>query len=215
MNTLIINGSPNGGKGNTEIFIRQFLMGCQTPYEVAYAAKENPAFLAERLKEFDAVLFFIPMYVFAMPGIVMKLIEEMVPSQSGQRIGFVVQYGFAEGAQAQYIKRYSELLAKRLQYKHIGTITKGNAAGVGMMPETMNKKLFSRLRALGRHYSETGTFDCSIEKEMEKPYHLSKAAAMGNEMLNSIGVSKIFWHKMLRDNNAFNNRLDKPFAPIE
>lgn len=212
MSTLIINGSPKGNRGNTEIFIREFMVGCPEPCQVRYAVQENPGELAAYLAEFDSVLFFMPMYVHAMSGIVMKLIEHMTPARPDQTIGFFMQYGFAEGAQAQYIKRYFELLARRLGYDYLGTVTNGNSAGVGMMPESMNKKLFRQLRELGRHYNETGRLSPEIAKQMEQPYHLSKAAAVGTEFMNRIGINKIFWHKMLRDNNAFDKRLDKPFS---
>lgn len=215
MNTLIINGSPNADRGNTVIFMRQFASGCAKPYEIAYAVKENPAALAERMKTFDAVLFFLPMYVFSMPGVVMKLIEHMDTAQPGQSIGFVVQYGFIEGSQAQYVKRYFELLAKRLRYQYIGTIVRGNSAGIGYMPERMNQKLFRKLRALGKKYGDTGLFDSTIEMEFEKPYRLSKAAVLGLRFITFIGLNNIFWHKMLRDNKAFEKRLDRPFESIE
>lgn len=212
MGTLIINGSPKGSRGNTEIFIREFQSACSEQCQVCYAVSEEPAELAAYLTGFDTVLFFMPMYVHAMPGIVMKLIEHMEPARRNLRVGFVLQYGFVEGAQAQYAKRYFELLAKRLGYTYLGTAAVGNSAGVGMMPEGMNKKLFGRLQALGKCYGETGKLDNGIAKQMEQPYHLSKAAAMGTEFMNWIGINKIFWHKMLRENNAFDNKMDKPFV---
>ena len=72
METLIINGSPKSKNGNTEIFIKKFVKEMKAPYEICYAAKENPLQIAKYMKEFDKVIVFMPLYVHAMPGIVMK-----------------------------------------------------------------------------------------------------------------------------------------------
>lgn len=212
MSTLILNGSPNGAKGNTEIFIQQFMTGCAAPCDVAYVAKETPDALAASIASYDTVLFFMPLYVHAMPGIVMKLIEHMQPATQGQRIGFVVQYGFMEGAQAQYLKRYFELLTKRLGYMPCGTIVHGGSAGVRYMPEKMNRKLFTSMQRLGSLFSASGQFDAQIATQLEQPYQLSSGKAALYRFMTRIGIMNMFWNQMLRSNNAYEKRFDKPFS---
>lgn len=213
MNTLIVNGSPNGAKGNTEIFAQQFISGCGEPCHISYAAKEELDALAASMANYDTVLFFMPLYVHAMPGIVMKLMEHMKPAREGQRIGFVVQYGFVEGAQAQYVKRYFELLAKRLGYTYCGTVVHGGSAGVRYMPEKMNRELFTNVQGLGHTYSTSGQLDEQIATQMAQPYELSGGKVALYRFLTHIGIMNMFWNKMLRSNNAYEKRFDKPFSP--
>lgn len=214
MNTLVINGSPKGRDSNTDIFIAQFFLGAGKDYEVRYAACEEPRELAAYLYGFDAVLFFMPMYVFAMPGIVMRLFENMKP-RAGQRLGFVLQYGFVEGNQADYAKRVFEAFTARMRGVYLGTASRGNAAGVSMMPARMSKPLFSLLRALGAHYETTGTFDAAVAAKLLEPYAFTKRRARWMDFLFRIGLEKIMWHFMLRSNNALDKVLDRPFAEGE
>ncbi|QQO07757.1 hypothetical protein [Breznakiella homolactica] len=211
MNTFIINGSPRGKAGNTELFIRQFIAGMSTPPEVGYAAGADPSELAENAAGYTTLLVFMPLYVHAMPGIVLKFFEKLKPAAPGQRMGFVVQAGFIEGAQARFLKRYCGLLAERLGYDYLGMVTKGDAAGVSMLPDFFSRKLFRLLNTLGRRYEETGRFDEAAAAELAGTYQLSKNEARLYGFLAGIGVSHIFWKKFWRDNGVSGRGMDRPF----
>lgn len=211
--TLIINGSPHGKKGNSEIFINKFLDGTETHCEVRYALKETPDKLVKNFSEYDTLLFFMPLYVHAMPGIVMEIIEEMKPVEgANQKIGFVVQSGFVEAAQSDYLKPYFEQLAKRLNYTYLGTVVRGGAAGVCMMPEKANEKLFTMLRKLGSGFEATGMFDAEIVKELETPYRLTEKESKRYERLYRLKIGNGMWYFMLLKNKAFRKRRAKPYA---
>jgi len=214
MKTLIINGSPRGKNGNTEVFIRQFIVGAGQNYPVRYAAQEPAKDLAAATVQADTLLIFMPLYVHAMPGIVMKLFEQMTPAKTGQKIGFVVQAGFIEGAQVRFLVRYLNHLAERLGYGNLGVITKGDAAGTSMVPAFMTKKLFNRLQALGAHYSQSGQFDKETATQLAGMYEIPPRQAKLYEFLNRIGVNHIAWHKFWRDNGVYEQGLDRPFAAI-
>lgn len=51
MKLLIINGSPHGEKGNTGIFITQFVKGMKEIPMVSCIQKENPEVIAEKIKK--------------------------------------------------------------------------------------------------------------------------------------------------------------------
>lgn len=211
MNTIILNGSPKGTKGNSEIFARQFIKDMKHPSEVKYIVQENPQQLAQYVQNYDAIIIVMPLYVHAMPGIVMKFIEHLKPAEKGQAIGFIIQAGFPETAHEQYIENYLRVLARELNYAYLGTVCKGEAAGTYMKPEYMNKKLFKQLNNLGRIYEQTGAFDKGIEEKLGQPYKLSKFQLMFLQLLEQTGIGKIGWHKFLKDNNAYDKRLDRPF----
>lgn len=214
MRTLIINGSPKSKNGNTEIFIKKFVKEMKTPYEICYVAKEDSLRIAKYVKEFDTIIMVMPLYVHAMPGIVMKLIECMEPaSDVGKTMGFIVQSGFMESSQSKYLERYLSALTKNLNYTYLGTVIRGGSAGIYMMPKKMNKKLFEQLSTLGECFETNGTFNIETVKEMAKPNKLSKGKSKLMQFLSRIGLGdSMFWNMMLKKNNAHNRRLDKPFA---
>lgn len=214
MSTLIINGSPKAQNGNTEIFIKQFLNGMKSPCEICYAAKEDSLQIAKHIKEFDTLIFAMPLYVHAMPGIVMKIIECMEPiSDDGKAMGFIVQSGFMEAAQSKYLEHYLSALTKNLNYNYLGTVIKGGSAGTYMKPEKMNKRLFQQLRSLGEYFDQNGSFDTKVMEELGKPYELSKGKCSLIKLLGKLGLSdNMFWNNMLKKNNALDRRFDKPFA---
>lgn len=214
MNTLIINGSPKGPNGNTELFIRRFLLGAGQDYPVRYVAKEPAEDLAVTIAEADTLLIFMPLYVHAMPGIVMKLFERMIPARAGQRIGFVVQAGFVEGAQARFLVRYLSDFATRMGYENLGVVTRGDAAGTTFLPDFMNRKLFRLLQALGAHYARHGQFHKETVALLAGMYEIPPRKARFYEFLQRIGVGHVFWHKFWRDNGVFEQGLDRPFASI-
>lgn len=214
MRTIIINGSPKAKHGNTEVFINSFIKGMKEPCEVAYAAKTDCHQLAAYLKQFDTIIFVMPLYIHAMPGIVMKLIECMESSaERGKTMGFLVQSGFMEAAQSQYLERYLAEISRKLNYTYLGTVIRGGSAGIYMMPESMNKNLFKQLNQLGAYFESNGTFEPNLVKELASIQVLSKGKCFLFEALGKIGLSDtIFWNSMLKSNKALARRYDKPFA---
>lgn len=215
MNTLIINGSPRAERGNTEVFIRQFVRGAGRDYPVQYAAKEPPEELAKLAAQADTLLVFLPLYVHSVPGILLKLFERMAPARSGQRIGFVVQAGFIEGAQVRFLVRYLNAFARRLGYEMLGVVTRGDAAGTAMVPAFMPRGLFRLLRTLGAHYARTGTFHDETARKLAGMYELTPGALRLLKIQEHIGLSKLFWHKFWKDNGVLRQGIDRPFAPAE
>ena len=214
MRTLIINGSPKAKNSNSEVFVRQFIKGMRVPCEVCYAANKDSLQIAEYMKKFDTVIVVMPLYIHAMPGIVMKIIECMQPiSDGGKAMGFIVQSGFIESEQSKYLERYLSAITKNLNYTYLGTVIKGGAAGTSMMPERMNKRLFRQLRMLGEYFEKNGSFDVEVIKELAKPNKLSKIKSGLLQFLFRLGLGdSIYWNYMLKQNNAFNKKFEKPFA---
>lgn len=203
MKTIIMNGSPKAERGNTEVFMRKLIEGMQEAIsdqnegqqeavcEVCYSAKEDHEQLAQKLQEYDEIIIVFPLYVHAMPGSVRKVMEYMKPVEgSGKRLGFVVQYGFVEGAQSKYVERY--LLSFTRQ---------------------MNKKLFDQLKLLGKSFALTGEFSKEAIQILRTPYELSTKQAKIYEFMAKLGVSdSMWWNSMLKKNGAMEHRYDRPFA---
>jgi hypothetical protein len=213
MKTLILNGSPKGNSSNSNsyIFAQEFVRNMKNPCEIRCIAKSDPVELAEYVKTFDTVIFIMPLYIHAMPGIVMKFIEKLEPADtSGKSIGFIIQAGFIETAQERFVERYFADLARRLNYNYLGAVSKGEAAGIYMYPK-MFKKVLKLVADLGEVYENTYAFDADIVKKLGKPYELSKSMLRILAVVKKLGLDNIGWHKFLRKNKALHMRLDRPF----
>lgn len=213
MKTIILNGSPKGNavNCNSRIFCEEFIRNMKYPCEIKCIAKADHKELTAYASGFDAIIMILPLYIHAMPGIVMKFIEQMKPAASEEKsIGFIIQAGFIETAQARFVERYFSSLAKQLNYTYLGTVSKGEAAGIYMYPR-MFRKVLKLVADLGMAYEDTHAFDKDIVKKLGNPYELSKFQLLTLNLVNKIGLDNIGWHKFLRQNNAYDKRLDRPF----
>lgn len=212
MKTLIINGSPNGKKGNSEICCRQFIKGMQNQPDVRYVAEEDPASLALAMNEYDHWLFFFPLYVNAMPGILKRLFEHLNKDDT-KKVGYFIQSGFEEAFQSDWLCTVLKNFNRRMGYEDLGIVVVGGLAGVRYMPERMNKKLFARLEKAGLLYEQHGVFDQEIIRQFGKLNRYSENQLRRIRFSKKLGLTNIFWNSMLKKNNAYQKRFDKPFAP--
>lgn len=213
MKTIIINGSPKGERGNSEIFIREFIKNMKFPCEVKYVTKEDPRELARYIEAFNNIIIVLPLYVHSVPGVTMKFIEclKRERDKENNSIGFILQSGFLESSQCKYAEAYFNCLAKDLNRNYLGTVTKSGAAGTYLMPRAMNRTLFKLLNELGEKYEKNKTFDKDIVEKLKKPYELKGLNLKMLQFITKIGCGDIWWNSMLKKNGAYEKRLDKPF----
>lgn len=216
MKTIILNGSPkkNINESNTEIFINEFMKNMKEKCTVKYIIREDNVKLAKALGDYDNILIFLPLYIHAMPGSVMKFIEHLDKQiLSGKNLGFFIQAGFPETAQEQFVENYFKELSKQLNCNYLGTVSKGQAAGVYMFP-TKFKKLYKELNDLGRYFEENNSFDKNIVSKISFPYNLEDYPFYMKSLLKlayMLHLDNYGWNMMLKQNKAFDKRFDKPF----
>jgi len=212
MNTLFINGSPKGKKGNTALFIREITSGITEHYDTRILAHEKTDRLAGQMLAYDAVIIVMPLYIHAMPAKVKELFEQMAELDfAGKKLGFIVQFGFEESATADYLMQYLEVFTERLQCDYLGTILKPGAAGAAILPECFSGKLFKRLRLLGQEYNQNHSFSPETQKDMGAPYELSEKQVRMYSSPMATRINKIVWHHILRKNKAFDKKYDMPY----
>lgn len=215
MKTIILNGSPKGNseKSGSYFLAKAFVSQMEHPFEIRSIAAENLEELVKYIENFDHIILISPNYVHALPGIVIKFLEKLTTqTDSRKAFGFIIQSGYPESAESELICKYVTKLVKRLGYNSIGTVIKGECAGIAMMPN-MYHKLAKRFAAFGKDYEQTGAFSNSFIEEFGEPYRLSDSTIRKLNMLDKIGVTKIGWHKMQKKHGGYEKRLDAPFAP--
>ena len=211
MKTLIINGSPNGKKGNTEILSQMFIEGMESKPEIRYVSTEDPTELAAYMNEFDRWLFFFPLYVNTMPGIVKRLFEHMTKDTS-KSIGFFVQSGFEEAFQSDWLAAVLKNFIKRMGYIDIGIVIAGGMAGVRFMPESMNRNTFEMMKKAGLQFHETGVLSKETKEYFGRLYRYDEKQIKRNTFFKKLGLTNFFWNRMIKSNKAYHKRYDKPFG---
>lgn len=170
---------------------------------------------ANLFQEAEQVLLASPLYTDAMPAIVKTFIESLEPlcgREGNPDIGFIVQSGFPEAIHSQYVKKYLEQLAQRLGCKYTGTVIKGGVEGIQAKPAWMTRKLFNSFFDLGKTFGQTGKFDERIVRKLAQPVRMSKFRLWFFKLLMKTGLANFYWNSMLKKNNAFEKRFDKPYV---
>ncbi len=221
MKLTIFNGSPRGQNSNTKIlldhFINGFMMKNGNTYDLIYLKKSevDTDKFVKLFKESEQVLLAFPLYCDSMPAIVKAFIESLEPlcgRQDNPGIGFIVQSGFPETIHSRYVEQFLKKLAIRLGCKYTGTVIKGGVEGIKVKPAWMTKKLFKSFHQLGETFGEKGIFDKQIILKLAKPERYSKFSLVIFRILQKIGLTNFYWDSMLKKNNAFEKRFDKPYA---
>ncbi len=228
MQLMLCNGSPRGKASNTTILLKHFTDGFsayeENSFEHAYLQRvKDHASIADRARKASAVIIAFPLYADSMPGIVKDFIETLGSSQPKGRaskkqrefppIGFIVQSGFPEAVHSRYVERYLEKLARRLNARYIGTVIKGGVEGIQEKPPFMTKRLFMAFRSLGRHFGVTKEFHPIIVKKLAGMEKFSAVGKFFFRLLVPTGLFDAWWNKILKQNNAFDRRFDRPYQP--
>lgn len=216
MKLTVFNGSPRGKSSNTSVFMEHFLNGFTetegNTYEIAYLndVKDRDTFV-KLFQEAEHVILASPLYTDAMPAAAKDFIESLEPlcqREGNPDIGFLVQSGFPEPEHSRYLERYYVKLANRLGCSYKGTVIRGSGESVRGMPKLMNRGLYKALYKLGESFGKTGEFDKKIVANLAKPERCSKLMFW---ILRTIGP-KMYWDPMLKKNNAYDKRFDRPYA---
>jgi hypothetical protein len=216
----IINGSPRGKGSNTKILMEHFLKGytsvCEADFQLAYLSqyKKTDEHL-QLFRESEYLIIAFPLYTDAMPGIVMRYIEELesfIDQDQKPALGFVVQSGFPEAYQSRFVERYLIKLTKRLGCEYLGTVIKGGVEGIQIMPEKWTRKLFTSFFNLGKHFGKTKELHPGIIKELAGKEKMTRFRLLFFRIMSAIGLANFYWNKQLKENKAFDKRFDQPYA---
>ncbi|MBG0788568.1 MAG: NAD(P)H-dependent oxidoreductase [Anaerolineaceae bacterium] len=219
MQLTIYNGSPRGKAGNTEIMLKKVVEGVQSVSEVDVTwihlnCRRQRETAHEAFPSSDLVLFGFPLYTDAMPGLAKEFIESLSPyigRENNPTMAFMVQSGFPEASHSRPVERYLEKLARRLKAPYAGTIVKGGCEGVHLMPEQMNRKLFTGLHELGADLVQSGVLDPEKLRKLAKPEHYSKIITPLFKLALSMPIMQSYWNNQLKKNGAFDNSFARPF----
>ncbi len=208
---VIYNGSPRRRGSNSALILGKTAEALGDKVEIR-DLKEGAKWdqWAEAFKSEKNVMFFMPLYVHAMPSHVMAFIEKLQASKGS--MSFFVQSGFPESSQSHYLEAYFEQLALRLRRTYLGTAIKGGVEGLRMRPIKAQEKIIeSMVKAIVSLVSE-GNFNRTNISQLAKPVRLGKVATILFSLLARTGLINYFWDQQLKENNAYEKRFARPYT---
>jgi multimeric flavodoxin WrbA len=203
----IYNGSPRRSASNSALILKKAVEALGDKVEIR-DLKEGDKWeeWAEAFKNEKHTMFFMPLYVHAMPSHVMGFIEKLQASEGS--ISFFVQSGFPESGQSHYLEAYFEQLALKLGRTYLGTAIKGGVEGLRMKPAKAQEKIIGPMvKAIVNLVCE-GNFNPMDIRQLAMPIRFGKGVAMVVKVLAKMGVLNTYWDQQLKENNAYEKRFD-------
>lgn len=213
MDKLIIYHGSLRQKSNTTIMLNRVQEVLKDKVEVRYL-KETQHWerWAESFQSDEHVMFFMPLYVHAMPSHV-KQFMEMLPASKGT-ISFFVQSGFPESSQSHYLKAHVEQLSKRLGRVYLGTAIKGGMEGLQSRPPQGQIGMLNPIVALIEQLIETGTLNEVLVQKLSMPIRFNKPTIIAFNLF-AYKLLNAFWNSFLKSNQAYDRRFDQPYKKLQ
>ncbi len=175
MHLVVINGSPRVKEySNTDKIITSFAKGfCENgnTYELYNVSdrteweKAQNAFSANK-----DILIALPLYVENIPGILLEFLETLsVKKDSGTKMYFILQSGFAEGCQLRCGEAFLEKLPGYLGCEYGGTLVKGDNFSIRILDGDDRAKILTPYEEMGRLFAAKGGFDNEEAKAFTGP----------------------------------------------
>lgn len=207
---VIYNGSPRKSGSNSALVLENVVKALHEKVEIRdLKEKDKWEEWAGSFKDEKDVLFFMPLYVHAMPSHVMGFIEKLQGSKGS--ISFFVQSGFPESSQSHYLEAYFEQLALRLGRAYLGTAIKGGAESLKMRPGKARGKFMEPMVKAITDLVYQGNFDPTNTRQLSFPIRMGMGTKILFELVNRTGLINLSWDQQLKANNAFEKRFDRPY----
>jgi multimeric flavodoxin WrbA len=222
MKRLLLNGSPRGKDGNSRKLLGWIAegmaeAGIPLPPTVDLAPDPMSASHRQAFLDADEVVFALPLYTDAMPGIVKAFLENVAAADParlrGKRVAFIIQSGFPEAIHTEALGDYLARLCERLGFIHLGTLRKGGIESIRMMPARSVAKVAAGFRAAGKELGETGAFSAELIARMAGTRKFGLIGRAVVRLLVWSGLGNYYWNTQLKKHGAFARRFDAPYGP--
>ena len=220
---VIYNGSPRGKASNSSIIVEEFKKGLLMQgilenqieiYDLNQTSKHKE--IASSFYEKNHHLFFMPLYVHSMPGVVKLFLDSVVDNnmcadiKNPPKVGFFVQSGFKEGYQSFYLRGILENLCIHNNWIFAGCGIKGGMEGLHHTPPQANVKIYKAFNNLGLNYAQNGHLSSEMLNTMIKPIFLTNNHKFIFSILPNFLI-QFHWNSQLRKNKAMDKVFAKPY----
>jgi multimeric flavodoxin WrbA len=207
---VIYNGSPRRRGSNSTLILEKVVEALGDKVEIR-DLKEGDKWQiwAEAFQSDKNVMFFLPLYVHAMPSHVKGFIEKLQASTGS--LSFFVQSGFPESSQSHYLEAYFEQLALRLGRVYLGTAIKGGVEGLRMRPVQAQEKMMQPMVEVIRTLVSEGKFSPTEIRQLGMPVRFGKVIEILFKLLGKKSINS-YWDQKLKANDAYEKRFDRPYS---
>lgn len=209
---VIYNSSPRRSGSNSTLILKKALESLGDRVEIRDLKQYDKwEMWAKSFNDEKHVMFFMPLYVHAMPSHVMKFMEKLQASKGS--ISFFVQSGFPESSQSHYLEAYFEQLALRLGRTYIGTAIKGGVESLHMRPPKAQEQMIKPMIKAIENLICEGNFNPKDICQLARPIRLGKLMAILVKLQLRL-VNLLFWGGQLKKNNAYEKSFDQPYLSL-
>lgn len=207
---VIYNGSPRRKTSNSALILQQTAKALGDKVEIRdLKEKDKWELWAASFQEDEHVMFFMPLYVHAMPSHVMAFMEILQTTPGS--ISFFIQSGFPESSQSHYLEAYFEQLALRLGRTYCGTAIKGGVEGLQIRPPKAQVKMAQAMVTAIVNLVHAGKFNYNDILRLSRPVRLGVVVALLVKLLKISGLLDFFWNAQLKANKAYEKSFDRPY----
>lgn len=211
LNKLVIyNGSPRRNRSNSGEILNKVSEVLSDRVEIRdLKERDKWGEWSEAFKRERDVMFFLPLYVHAMPSHVMDFIERLEASAGS--ISFFIQSGFPESSQSHYLEAYFEQLALRLGRTYLGTAIKGGVEGMQMRTAKAREKMIEPMASAINTLVSEGRYSPQEIQKLAVPVRFGLIVVVIFRLLSRLGLVNSLWDKQLKENNVFDRSFDQPY----
>lgn len=211
LNKLVIyNGSPRRNRSNSGEILKKVNEVLSDRVEIRdLKERDKWGEWSEAFKRERDVMFFLPLYVHAMPSHVMDFIERLEASAGS--ISFFIQSGFPESSQSHYLEAYFEQLALRLGKTYLGTAIKGGVEGMQMRTAKAREKMIEPMVSAINTLVSEGRYSPQELQKLAVPVRFGLIVVVIFRLLSRLGLVNSLWDKQLKENNVFDRSFDQPY----
>ncbi len=220
MQLTVFRGSPRTKRGNTETLVGDLIRGFTEvdggSLDVHYLNTESRRReAAEAFARSEVALIAFPLYVHAMPGIVMTWLEMLEPVDPGRnvKLGFIVQGGLPEARQSRFVEAFLERLPARLGCEYLGTVIRGGVEAMQFAPAFLFRAMHGAFVDLGRELAASGQLDRQIIARLASTETLSRWRCGFYNTMKALGIADRSWNRMMKKNGCLAECFDRPYAP--
>ncbi len=207
---VIYNGSPRKVGSNSAQILKKVTATLGDRVEVRDLKEVDK--WEKWVEDFESdkhVMFFMPLYVHAMPSHIMGFIEKLQNSRGS--ISFFVQSGFPESSQSHYLEAYFEQLALRLGRTYLGTAIKGGVEGLQMRPDNAQEIIIKPLVKTMVNLVHEGGFHTTDISQLAKPIRLGVGMKISLKLISK-SLINLYWIQQLKSNDAYEKHLNRPYS---
>jgi hypothetical protein len=218
MRLTLINTSPKGKNGNTEIVSQRFIDGFLTSEEniarILHLTDMCAETINETVKLSDYIIIAFPLYVFNLPAATINVLRllDLVKADKKMKIGFICQFGFLEACHARAIEHLLHRYCDDIGAENIGVIIRGGCEGIKRKYDSKKPiPVLENFYEMGRYLTENKKFSTEILDWFSKPERIGNGFVKRlRARLFIFKANRFMWGALLKKNNALEKHWDQP-----